>query len=119
LQKNYALPLSIIDVNYDKTYHPVKSVTFGTIRTPIVLKQNYPNPFYDTTNIGFTILNHGHVSLEVFNLFGELVARIVSSDLDPGEHTIEWTPAECGAGFYYYQLRSGEYSVTKRLLLID
>jgi hypothetical protein len=87
------------------------------------LAQNYPNPFNLKTIIAYTIPQAGDVKLEVFDILGRHVKTGVNSYLEAGEHQYIWdgtndAGATVGTGFYIYNLRSGEFKQTKKMLLL-
>ena len=82
------------------------------------LGQNYPNPFNPTTHIRFNIPETANAKLTVFNVMGEEVATLVSGVMQAGGHTVSWNAASMPTGVYFYQLESGNFSQTKKLLLV-
>jgi hypothetical protein len=82
------------------------------------LHQNFPNPFNPTTTIRFSIPTAGDVSLKIFNLLGERVATLVSGNKDAGTHTVQWDATGQPSGVYFYRLQAGDFSETRRLVLI-
>jgi hypothetical protein len=60
----------------------------------------------------------GFVSLKVFDVLGREVARIVNEERQPGEYTERWDASGMPSGVYYYRLRAGAYSETRRMLLV-
>lgn len=83
------------------------------------LDQNYPNPFNPSTTISFYLKNNGKVSLNVYNLLGELVDTIIEKELNMGRHSIQYKPANLTSGIYFYTLVVNERVVgTKKLVLI-
>lgn len=83
-----------------------------------VLMQNYPNPFNPSTTILFTLPSAGHTSLKVYNVAGQLVATLVDSQLSQGTHVYHWQAANQSNGVYFYQLKSGAVTETKRMILM-
>ena len=87
-----------------------------------VLYQNYPNPFNPLTNIGFRTADFGFVSLRVYDILGNEVAILINQDLAPGEHEIEFSPASSiqnpASGIYLYQLKAGNFTQTKKMILL-
>jgi hypothetical protein len=90
----------------------------------ITLYQNYPNPFNPGTKIGFRIAEYGFVSLKIYDLLGNEVATLVNEERPSGSYEVEFQsavgPATTGlaSGIYYYQLRSGNYIETKKMILL-
>jgi len=82
------------------------------------LGQNYPNPFNPTTHIRFNIPETVNAKLTVFNVMGEEVATLVNGVMQAGGHTVSWNAASMPTGVYFYQLESGNFSQTKKLLLV-
>ena len=88
------------------------------IATRFELGQNYPNPFTPTTHIRFNIPETANAKLTVFNVMGEEVATLVNGVMQSGGHTVSWNAANMPTGVYFYQLQSGNFSQTKKLLLV-
>lgn len=84
----------------------------------LVLSQNYPNPFNPKTEIGFQIPVSSTVSLTIFNLLGEEVATLVDEEKLPGSYAVEWNADGFPSGVYFYRMTAGEFTETKKLVLI-
>ncbi len=82
------------------------------------LKQNYPNPFNPTTTISYQIASEGLVSLHVYNMLGERVGTLVNEVKSPGEYSAEWNAEGMPSGVYFYKMEAGNFSATRRLLLL-
>ena len=82
------------------------------------LDQNYPNPFNPTTNIGFRISERGFVSLKVFDILGNEIATLVNKEKPAGEYEVEFDGSELTSGIYFYELISGNYVETKKMIII-
>jgi len=82
------------------------------------LRQNYPNPFNPSTMIEFQIPNSNFVNLEIYNLLGQKVVTLVHEKLGAGLHTAYWNAAGFASGVYLYRLQVGNYSETKKLILM-
>lgn len=82
------------------------------------LSQNYPNPFNPSTTISFSIPIKSFVSLKVYDSIGSEVATIVNGELSAGNHTRQWHPVNMPSGIYFYRLQAGNFSVTKKLVLM-
>ena len=87
------------------------------IPTAFSLGQNYPNPFNPATTIQFALPTASFTTLKIFNLQGQEVAALVNAAKNAGTHTVTWNAAGLPSGVYFYQLRAGSFSETKRLIL--
>lgn len=90
----------------------------GNLPTEFMLSQNYPNPFNPSTNFEFRIANLGFVKLSVFDILGREVVTLVNESLQPGTYRVSWNAADQPSGIYYYRLRAGAYSETKKMMLV-
>jgi hypothetical protein len=99
----------------------------GVEETPAVetaLRQCYPNPFNPMTTIAFSIREQAHVSLKVYNAAGHHVGTLLDEVREPGMHTdVKWDGrnaqgAPVSSGVYFYQLVTGDFSQTKKMVLI-
>lgn len=88
------------------------------IPSSFVLEQNYPNPFNPSTTIAFSVPFSADVSLTVYDLLGSEVATLVQERMEPGRYTSAFTAASLPSGVYFYRLRAGAHSETKRMLLL-
>ncbi len=82
------------------------------------LEQNYPNPFNPSTRIRFSIPKEAYVSLTVTNVLGQVVATPLNDYRTPGEYTVEFSPENLAGGVYYYTLRVGNQSQTKKMVYL-
>lgn len=82
------------------------------------LKQNSPNPFNPTTVIAYDIPVTGKVELTIYDIVGREVARLVNELQPPGTYQVTWNAGGFASGVYFYRLRAGSFSETKRLLLL-
>jgi len=82
------------------------------------LEQNYPNPFNPVTTINFQLPNASNVTLVIYNIQGQEVARLVDGNLGAGYHSVPWKPVSAASGIYIYRLHAGSFSDIKRMLYI-
>lgn len=82
------------------------------------LSSCYPNPFNPATTIGYSISEAGYVRLEVFNLKGQEVETLVEEHQLPGSYEITWQAEKYSSGVYFYKLTAGDYTQTRRMLLV-
>ena len=82
------------------------------------LEQNFPNPFNPTTSINYSIPKSGLVTLKVYNVFGQEVSTLVNEVKNNGNYSIDFNASNLSSGVYYYELTSGNFVQTKRMMLI-
>lgn len=82
------------------------------------LAQNYPNPFNPNTKIQFSVNKSEFISLKVFDLLGNEIAILVNEELTPGVYQYNFDASNLSSGVYYYKLQSGNYSETKKMILM-
>jgi len=101
------------------------AVAGGNNELPLrfTLQQNYPNPFNPTTTIEYALAKQTHVSLRVFNVLGEEVARLVDREQPAGVYRMQWNGKDARgqalpSGLYLYKIETEAFTETKRLVLI-
>ena len=82
------------------------------------LEQNYPNPFNPRTMINFSLARDQHVSLEVFDINGRSIVKLIDKPMQAGEHAIGFHAALLSSGVYLYKLTTPSFTETKKMLLI-
>jgi hypothetical protein len=84
----------------------------------IALQPAFPNPFHDAVTIRFAIGSASKVTVEMFDVAGRRVARLLDGiGLLPGEHAVQW--AAPAAGVYYYRVRAGTSAAAGRVAAVD
>lgn len=119
------LTKNILDsVNFYLTrlYIGIKPVS-NIIQDNFYLFQNYPNPFNPSTIIKFQIKESKFVTLKVYDVLGKEVAKVVNEILKPGVYEVpfsinKYSDYRFSSGIYFYKLTAGEYSETKKMVLI-
>jgi subtilisin family serine protease len=81
------------------------------------LFQNYPNPFNPSTVISYQIPKAGHVKLKVYDVLGREVATLIDKEQIAGSYKVEFS-GQLSSGVYFYRLTAGEFSQTKKMLLL-
>jgi hypothetical protein len=90
----------------------------NTIISEYSLEQNYPNPFNPNTVIGFQLPVTSNVSLKVFDLLGNEVATLVNEEKSSGEYKITFDASALTSGVYFYTLRAGKFTESKKMILL-
>jgi len=87
------------------------------------LEQNYPNPFNPTTQIRYGLPAQSPVTLTVYNILGQEIARLVD-DVEPaGFHVVQWNGQNArgvpvSSGVYFYRITAGRFTDTRKMLLM-
>ena len=82
------------------------------------LDQNVPNPVISYTSITYLIPEKSHVSLIVRNVFGQEIVMIEDETRNPGYYTLQFNVENLSYGIYFYTLSTGNYTETKRMMVI-
>lgn len=82
------------------------------------LNQNYPNPFNPSTEIEFSIKTSGNVSLKVYDALGNEITTLVNSDLAAGKYKVQFNAKNLSSGVYYYRINSGNFSASRKMMLV-
>ncbi|MHB8578234.1 MAG: T9SS type A sorting domain-containing protein [Ignavibacteriaceae bacterium] len=118
-QKNQAAIMThILNENTYKII--VTSVKQENNQTPtnFSLSQNYPNPFNPSTEIKYSIPKSGIVTLKVYNLLGQEVATLVNQEQQSGNYLVNFNADKLASGVYMYRIQSGDFSLTKKMMLL-
>jgi Secretion system C-terminal sorting domain len=113
----YYYRLKQVDFDGSYEYSYVVEIDFRAFDS-YLLEQNYPNPFNPTTTIGFGIENKSNVKITILNAIGEEVAVLLNEEREPGFHQVEFNAANLPTGVYFYQLKSGQFISTKKMILM-
>jgi subtilisin family serine protease len=81
------------------------------------LKQNYPNPFNPKTVVRYEVAVKSAVRLVVYDVLGREVARLAEGIQDAGVRSVEWDASGIPSGVYFYRLRAGDFTETKKMVL--
>jgi len=86
--------------------------------TDYELYQNYPNPFNPNTTISYSIKKNGLTSLKVYDILGKEVATLVNENEAAGNYSVEFNAEQLPSGIYIYRLTSGNFTASKKLILM-
>jgi hypothetical protein len=107
--------LKQIDFNGSYEYSKVVEVTKAI---SYALAQNYPNPFNPITTITYSIPQNSFVTLKVYNVLGSEVAELVNGQVEAGVHKVNFNGFDLNSGVYFYTIKAGNFSETKKLMLM-
>lgn len=84
-----------------------------------ILEQNFPNPFNPATNISFSLEKDSYICLKVFDILGHEIVTLLNDKLNAGNHSVLWKPTGLSNGIYLYQLKSDDFTLTKKMSFIE
>jgi len=82
------------------------------------LQQNYPNPFNPSTVIRYSLPAESRVSIKVYDLIGKEVSELVNNVEAAGVHEVNFNASNLPSGIYFYSLNAGNFSQTKKMMLL-
>jgi hypothetical protein len=87
------------------------------------LEQNYPNPFNPSTKIKYSIPEKTNVKITIYNLLGQEIKTLVNDLHEAGNYTVTWDGTDnkgikSATGIYFYSIKAGNYSKSKKMVLI-
>jgi hypothetical protein len=113
---NYSLKQIDFDGTF-KYYNLSESVEVG-LPAEFELSQNYPNPFNPKTRLSFVIGHSSLVTLKVYDVLGNEVAKLINEDKPAGVYKTDFDASLLSSGVYYYELRAGGFVETKKMILL-
>jgi hypothetical protein len=82
------------------------------------LLQSYPNPFNGQATLQFVLPVPSNVKLEIHNILGQLVEILVDGQLPAGTHLVRWDASRYSSGVYFYRLKAGDFTATRKMVLL-
>lgn len=113
LHTNYKYKLLIGNKDF------INSIKENYIPKEYILYQNYPNPFNPSTIIKYQIPNDNTlVELKIFDVLGKEITTLINEIHDSGIYEVEFDGSNLSNGVYFYTLKSGSYSSTKKMIML-
>jgi len=106
-------------LDFDGSYEYSDEVLVTNV-TPdkFVLEQNFPNPFNPNTVIKYSITQTGMVTLTVYNILGKKVTTLVNETKEAGRYEVNFNASNLASGLYFYNIKSGNFSAVKKMVLM-
>jgi len=82
------------------------------------LFQNYPNPFNPSSTIRFEIPKTSFVKISIYDILGNEIEKLVNEEKNSGQHEIIFDAKELASGIYYYTIRTGEFTQSRKMVLL-
>jgi hypothetical protein len=105
--------------------HPSDVADDSVMPNEFILEQNYPNPFNPSTTIKYSIPNvistegrNLFVNLKVYDVLGNEVATLINEEKPAGNYEVGFNVSHLASGIYYYQLKAGSFTETKKMILL-
>jgi hypothetical protein len=116
LGKRYAVKMLSILKSQNTDVDEAESI----LKDSYELNQNYPNPFNPTTVISYQLPKSEYVSLKIYDVLGNEIETIVNEYKQAGNYSVEFRAKsdELSSGIYFYRLTAGNYSESKKMILI-
>lgn len=83
-----------------------------------MLFQNYPNPFNPTTIIKYSVPLQSNVSIKIYDILGKEISTLVNEEKGIGNYSVEFNSVNLSSGIYFYQMRTDNYTLTRKMLLL-
>ena len=111
---------------YEVILKDIQTSINSSVNNPVnfTLYQNFPNPFNPTTTIHFILSNQEYVRLNIYNITGQLVRRLVDEKREAGTHYVMWDGTDdsgihVSTGVYFYRVEVGKAVQTRKMVLLD
>jgi len=110
----------VIDMNNVSIYYRTTGILDdeNSALDNFILYQNFPNPFNPTTTIKIQISEANFVTLKVYDALGNNITTLINEEKAMGEYEAEFDATGLPSGIYFYQLKAGQYSETKKMILL-
>lgn len=111
------------DANFTITNGTIVSEIKRWLSSTFEVLQNYPNPFNSSTELRYNLDKNCNVIVQVFNLYGQQIKTLVNANQVTGNYHIKWDATDnkgetVPSGIYYYRVRAGSHSQTRRMILM-
>jgi len=90
----------------------------SNVPTVFKLYNNYPNPFNPKTTIKYDIPKNSNVRIMIYDVLGKEVETIVNEKKTAGSYEIQWDASKYASGTYFYRIEAGDFTETKKLVLL-
>jgi hypothetical protein len=102
---------------------PLANADNNAIPIVTTLQKNYPNPFNPETTIRYSLSEAGPIKLDVYNIKGQLVRKLVNEPKAAGNYTVVWNGKDeqgmnVSSGIYFYRMQTKNYSSTQKMMLM-
>ena len=82
------------------------------------LSQNYPNPFNPETIINYQLTMNNYVTIKVYDILGREVATLVNEEKPAGKYSLNFDASKLSSGIYFYRIKAGSFTQTRKMILL-
>lgn len=105
-------------IDFDGSVNYSKEIEVIVQPSEFALSQNYPNPFNPSTTINYQLAQKAKVELRVYDMIGKEIASLVNEVQDAGYYKVQLDANNLASGVYFYRIKAGKFTETKRMILI-
>ncbi|MEO8400099.1 MAG: T9SS type A sorting domain-containing protein [Ignavibacteriaceae bacterium] len=109
--------LKQIDNNGNFKYSKIVKINFN-IEYKFELSQNYPNPFNPSTNIRYSVGSKQFITLKIYDILGNEIITLVNKEQQAGNYEAELDASKLPSGIYFYKLKTADFVLTKKMILL-
>jgi len=99
-------------------YTPTGLDELDQIPLDFSLSHNYPNPFNAQTTIQYSLSIESEVTIDIFDILGRKIETLAEGIMAAGEHKAIWDAGEKPSGIYFYRIKAGDLTETKKMVLM-
>ncbi|UCE17403.1 MAG: choice-of-anchor D domain-containing protein [Gemmatimonadota bacterium] len=116
------IPVNVSSYTFTITVTGVFDPSSPVLPSEYTLSQNYPNPFNPETEIQYALPEAGFVRLDVYNILGQKIVTLVEEEQEAGYKSVTWSGQDernldLSSGIYFYTLRVGRFTDTRKMIL--
>ena len=82
------------------------------------LYQNYPNPFNPSTTIKYSVIKSDFIKIKIYDVLGREIKILINKFKQAGTYEVQFDASGLASGIYFYTLRAGEFTKTKKMILL-
>ena len=110
-------------IDYNGSYKYSDVIEVFAIPETFNLFQNFPNPFNPITTIRYSVAKASGVILKIYNASGKEIKTLVNENKTTGTFEIQWDGKDnagfsVSSGVYFYKIKAGDFSQTKKMILM-
>lgn len=110
--------LKQVDFDGSFTYSSIVEVVNSSVVNNFELAQNYPNPFNPATKISWQSSVDAQTSLKIYDALGNEVATLINEFKPAGNYEVDFNASNLTSGVYLYKVEAGNFSQTRKMILL-